>query len=150
MSFAESVSLFLRLSVICNLHLATGNFKGMEASTAIGIVGPCAAGKTTLVNRLKDLGYEVHHIAQEHSFVPDMWLQVVSPKILIYLDVTFSESINRRPSDMTPLEFREQEQRLIHARQHADLYIQTSDLSPDEVFERVIAYLEKRGIRPRI
>jgi dephospho-CoA kinase len=36
----------------------------------IGVVGPCAAGKTTLVAALKNRGYEVHHIAQEHSYVP--------------------------------------------------------------------------------
>ena len=122
----------------------------MDASTVIGIVGPCAAGKTTLLNRLKALGYEVHHIAQEHSFVPDMWSQVVSPKILIYLDVTFRESIARRPSDMSPGEFEEQERRLVNARQHADLYIQTSGLSPDEVFNRVMTYLENKEVRPRI
>ena len=114
----------------------------MNDRTTIGIVGPCAAGKTTLVERLRDLGYNVHHIAQEHSFVPDMWSKVVSPDILIYLDVSFEESLARRPSDMTLKEFEEQALRLDHARQHADLYIQTSNLSPNEILEQVIDFLE--------
>ena len=37
------------------------------------IVGPDAAGKSTLVARLTALGYNARCCAQDHSYVPDMW-----------------------------------------------------------------------------
>jgi len=35
----------------------------------------------------------------------------------------------------------EREFRLAHARTHADLYVDTTDLTPDEVLERVLNHL---------
>ena len=62
----------------------------------IGIVGPCSAGKSSLRDKLQELGYNCRHIAQEHSYVPDMWLRVVNPRLLIYLDVDYEVSMKRR------------------------------------------------------
>ena len=56
----------------------------------IGVVGPCAAGKTTLVAALREMGYNVRHIAQEHSYVPYMWQRLAKPDLLIYLDVSYN------------------------------------------------------------
>jgi len=39
----------------------------------IMIVGPCAAGKTTLEANLTKLGYDARAVAQEHSEVQTMW-----------------------------------------------------------------------------
>ena len=50
----------------------------------IGIVGPCAAGKSTLVADLAKHGYRTRHIAQEHSHVKDMWQRLTNPDLLIF------------------------------------------------------------------
>lgn len=115
----------------------------MKQNLDIGVVGPCSAGKSTLIAALREHGIGVHHIAQEHSMVQNMWLRMVNPDILIYLDVSYEVSMQRRPLDMTRKEFVEQVDRLRHAHEHADLYIQTDDLSPSEVFERVKKYIDE-------
>lgn len=121
--------------------------KTRESSTTsliIGIVGPCSAGKTTLIRSLQQLGYEARHIAQEHSFVPDMWQRMTRPDVLIYLDVSFAVSQSRRFLNWNELEFREQVQRLEHARQHANLEINTDLLNPLEVQKQVLNFLSSR------
>ena len=107
----------------------------------IGIVGPCAAGKTTLVDNLKKSGYACKHIAQEHSYVDDMWKRLTNPDILIYLDVSYPLTIERRHMNWTLEEYQEQLRRLKHARDHADLYISTDELNSKEVLARVLNYL---------
>lgn len=110
----------------------------------IGIVGPCAAGKTTLIAGLKQHGYEqVRHVAQEHSYVPHMWQRLVHPDVLIYLDVSYPLTILRRKMDWDEAEYTEQLHRLRHARQHADLYIQTDALTVEEVLDKALVYLGK-------
>lgn len=120
----------------------------VENKTIIGLVGPCSAGKTTLSNNLSQLGYNAKHIAQEHSYVKDMWKLISNPDILIYLDVSYEQSMQRRPLNMSAQDFDEQIQRLNHARQHADYYLDTSTISAQEVFDRVTAYLRKSKIDP--
>lgn len=114
------------------------------AAPEIGVVGPCSAGKSTLIAKLGDRGYSAHHIAQEHSIVPDMWKRLDQPDVLIYLDVSYEVSMRRRPLDMSENEFAEQVNRLRHARKHADLCIHTDDLSPQEILKEVEDYLENR------
>ncbi len=116
-----------------------------SSALLIGVVGPCAAGKSTLIEGLQRAGLEARHIAQEHSFVPDMWRRITDPDVLIYLDVSFPVSQARRPMAWNRAEFAEQEVRLSHARAHADLYIETDDLSPEQVLERVLAFLHWEG-----
>jgi deoxyadenosine/deoxycytidine kinase len=107
----------------------------------IGIVGPCAAGKTTLIAGLKHHGYFGKHIAQEHSYVADMWLRLVKPDILIYLDVSYPLTLERRNMNWSPKEYAEQVRRLDHARQHADLFLNTDNLSIADVLDQVIEFL---------
>ena len=107
----------------------------------IGIVGPCSAGKTTLIAGLAAHGHRARHIAQEHSYVPDMWQRLLKPGVLIYLDVSYEVSMKRRPLEMNASEFAEQCTRLADARQHADLYIFTDDLSIQDVLQRVLHFL---------
>ncbi len=114
-----------------------------EKKIRIGVVGPCAAGKSTLVARLAPRGYRLRHIAQEHSYVEDMWQQITQPDLLIYLDVTFEVAQNRRPQNCTPADHAEQQHRLRHARAHADLYLNTDPLAPEEVEAQVLEFLEK-------
>lgn len=112
-----------------------------DQSLVIGLVGPCAAGKTTQSALLKNLGVQVRQIAQEHSYVKYMWERISHPDILIYLDVSYSTSKKRRRLNWTFEEYFIQVERLSHARQHADLYIYTDELSVDEVLEQILKFI---------
>jgi deoxyadenosine/deoxycytidine kinase len=116
----------------------------MVKTLKIGIIGPCAAGKTTLIASLKQAGYEARHIAQEHSYVPDMWQRLTNPDVLIYLDVSYPLTLQRRKINWTIEEYEIQLERLRHARLNADLYIQTDGLEPQAVLEQVLAFLKRR------
>jgi thymidylate kinase len=111
----------------------------------VGLVGVCASGKTTLGARLRARGYKVKHIAQEHSFVKDMWKKIGKPDLLIFLDASYETSMQRRRLDWTPADHNEQQRRLEHAREHADLHIQTDQLSAEEVEALVLKFLEEAG-----
>lgn len=108
----------------------------------IGVVGPCSAGKSVLVQRLRTAGYYVREIRQEHSVSPRMWQLFTDPDLLIYLDVTM-EVAARREGLSAPSSWwvEEREERLAHAREHCDYYVDTTDLTPDEVAARVLAFL---------
>lgn len=114
----------------------------------LGIVGPCSAGKSTLINQLRKDGYNCKHIAQEHSYVPDMWQKLVNPRLLIYLDASYETSMNRRKLNLTAQEFQEQEDRLSHARKNAHIYVDTNPLTIGEVFHTVVESLNELSIFP--
>ncbi|MCJ7716821.1 MAG: hypothetical protein MUO54_09920 [Anaerolineales bacterium] len=107
----------------------------------IGVVGPCASGKSTLVADLNSRNIQARHIAQEHSNVRDMWKQISNPDLLIYLDVSFEVSLARTGTTWTRSIFQNQVARLEHAREHADIYIQTDDLTPEQVLNQILEYL---------
>jgi len=108
----------------------------------IGVVGPCGAGKSSIAAGLKSHGYQIRHIAQEHSYVPDMWRRLTNPDILIYLDVSYENTIVRRQLDWTYEEYLEQLYRLRHARQHADLYIDTNPLVLTDVLKAIELFIQ--------
>ena len=110
----------------------------------IGIVGPCGAGKTTLTEALDSLGYLTRHIAQEHSYVKDMWRRITNPDLLIFLQVSYAISQKRRPMNWTEADYNEQQRRLSHARQNADLYLETDELSESQVLAQVLAFIRAR------
>jgi ABC-type glutathione transport system ATPase component len=112
----------------------------------IGVVGPCASGKSTLIAGLTRLGYKTRHIAQEHSFVKDMWQRLTNPYLLIFLDVSYPSSRARRKLDWTEEDWQEQQRRLSHARAHADLYLDTDNLGIDEVLQKVKEFIEKKQL----
>jgi uridine kinase len=112
----------------------------------IGIVGPCASGKSTLVNRLTARGMNVRHIAQEHSYVPTMWKKITNPDILIYLMVSYPLTIARNQLDWTLAEYNEQLHRLRHAHEHAHLVIETDDLSQEDVENKVLAFFAQLSV----
>jgi deoxyadenosine/deoxycytidine kinase len=108
----------------------------------IGLVGVCAAGKSTLRKRLQAHGVQVKHIAQEHSFVKDMWQRLVNPDVLVFLDASYETTLKRRNLNWKQADYDEQQRRLAHARQNADFYLHTDELSPEEVEAKVVAFLE--------
>ena len=108
----------------------------------IGVVGPCAAGKSTLITGLRARGYQARHIAQEHSYVRDMWRRITNPDVLIFLDVSYPVSCQRRKMDWSEAEYQVEQTRLVHARQEADFYLATDRLQPEEVLARVLEFLE--------
>jgi len=112
----------------------------------IGIVGPCASGKSTLVKRLSIKGINARHIAQEHSYVPAMWEKITQPAILIFLNVSYLQTIERSNLNWTTLEYQEQLYRLRHANEHAHLHIDTDNLSPELIEKLVITFLIQSGI----
>jgi hypothetical protein len=109
----------------------------------LGLVGPCTSGKSLLRAKLEARGFRVKHIAQEHSFVKDMWKRITNPDFLIFLDVSYPMTLKRRKWDFPEADYLEQCRRLAHARRNADVYIQTDALTPDEVLERVLAHFQE-------
>jgi cytidylate kinase len=111
----------------------------------IGIVGPCGSGKSTLVAGLTRAGFFCRHIAQEHSYVPYMWKRITNPNLLVYLCASFETCTQRRKLNWTNEDYLEQLRRLSHAREHADVIIETDFLSPAEVLSRLMEYLASKA-----
>jgi len=108
----------------------------------IGVVGPCGAGKSTLISGLEAEGFACRHIAQEHSYVPDMWKRITNPDVLIFLQASFQTSTRRGELNWIPEDYEEEQRRLSHARQHADLLIETDELTAEQVRLRVLQFLK--------
>ena len=108
----------------------------------IGVVGPCGSGKSTLIHGLERYGYPCRHIAQEHSYVPAMWQIISKPDVLVYLDSSYPVSTARRRLIWQERDYREQIRRLLHAREHAHLVIETDALTPEQVLQKTLRYLE--------
>ena len=116
----------------------------------IVVVGPCAAGKSTLVDNLRPKGFDVRSCVQEHSGVPDLWRRFSRADVLIYLDASLVTIARRQQrDDWTAARLSAQRQRLSLARAQCDLYLATDDLTRAEVAEQVEEYLLRRGITPR-
>ena len=112
----------------------------------IGVVGPCGSGKSTLIMGLNQHGYTCRHIAQEHSYVPAMWQIITKPDLLIYLHASFQTSTRRRKLNWNESDHAEQLRRLAHAREHANLIINTDDLTPDQVLGQTLDYLKESSL----
>jgi hypothetical protein len=108
----------------------------------VGVVGVCGSGKSTLIAGLVERGYTCRHIAQEHSYVPRMWKVITNPDFLIYLSASFGVCTARRRLNWNQADYDEQLRRLAHARQHADLSIDTDTHTPAQVLERALDFLE--------
>lgn len=114
---------------------------GAPLSGLIGIVGPCGAGKSTLVAGLRSAGYRARQIAQEHSFVPDMWRVISNPSILIFLDASYEVCTERKKLDWTPAEYEEELRRLRHARAECSYYLNTDGMTISEVLHEILRRL---------
>jgi chloramphenicol 3-O-phosphotransferase len=119
-----------------------------EEEPRVVVVGPDAAGKSTLVMRLRALGYNARACAQDHSYVPDMWRRLSQPDFLVFLDARLETIAQRRDIDWGQQRLDVLLARLAHARAHCDLYLPTDDLTPSEVMGQVRAALSAAGIEP--
>jgi hypothetical protein len=115
-----------------------------EIQGKIKVVGPCKSGKSTLVAALRARGYDAHSCSQEHSEVPTMWQRVSPGVLLIYLDVTLEAMQARGPRSDWPTILPKQQRRLTHARQHANVYVQTAGLDPEQTLDQVLAALARK------
>jgi hypothetical protein len=111
------------------------------AAPRIAVIGHCAAGKSTLVNGLRDAGIDAHASAQEHSVVPHLWRHL-HPDLLIFLDVDLETVQQRRGGAWPATIFSVQERRLALARTQADLEIQTSQADAGQTLEQALALAE--------
>ncbi len=109
----------------------------------IAVVGPCASGKSQLTQALRERGYNAREVVQEHSHVPAMWQRITQPDWLVYLDVSWEAALQRRSIDAKADWWDELAHRLRHARQHADLYIHTDELTPQKILDRTLAFLSE-------
>ena len=70
-----------------------------------------------------------------------MWQRLTNPDVLVFLDVSFPATRQRRKLDWTEADWQEQQHRLQHARENADLYLDTDKLSAEQVLKRVEEYV---------
>ena len=114
----------------------------------IKVVGISGSGKSTLVRALRADGYDARPVSQEHSNVPNLWQQFDPPAYLIYLNVSLEDQQARRPDvNWSATANQEEVRRLTHAREHADLRIDTTGLTPEGVYDVAISYLTRQRVR---
>jgi len=125
--------------------LYTRPLAGTRRTGGIAIVGPCASGKTTLARGLQVLGYPARQIAQEHSYVPDMWQRLSRPDVLIFLDASYEICTARKQLNWTRAEYAEQHRRLAHAREECHIYIHSDGLTIEQALEATLQALGKHN-----
>lgn len=107
----------------------------------IAVVGPCASGKSTLVDHLRAAGYDAWSVAQEHSMIADLWRHQ-EPDVLVALDVSLTQLRERRENPVWPAWlYAAQQQRLSNAFDHADVRIDTDELAAEDVVAVTLSHL---------
>lgn len=111
----------------------------------IVVIGPCASGKTTLVNGLRSHGYRAMVVGQEHSEIPSLWRRA-DPDVAIGLTVDLATVRQRRSAGWSESIFRRQLDRLQEAFAQADLILDTTKLDPEQTLATVVALLQERQL----
>ncbi len=119
---------------------------GEEGRKRIMIVGNCAAGKSTLAQGLRRLGYYASSFSQEHSYSAKIWKRR-NPDVLILLRCRYTTIQARRRISWGQDRYQRQQDALSHARAHAHLIVETDGLEPQELIDRVHCYLTGMGVR---
>jgi deoxyadenosine/deoxycytidine kinase len=107
------------------------------APLRVVVVGPCAAGKSTLAKRLRASGLDAYVCAQEHSEIDHLWRHL-GPDVVIALDVDLATVRARRGADWPESIFRDQLRRLTAARAAAHLVIDTASLDAEAALEAAL------------
>ena len=116
----------------------------------IAVVGVCGSGKSTLATALRLHGYEARECAQEHSYILDMWQRISRPQVLVYLAATHCMVLTRLCSYVTVELYQEQLNKLAHAQAHASFYVNTDDLTAEQVLLHVLTGLLPYHLDPRL
>lgn len=112
------------------------------------VVGPCAAGKSTLAAGLRRLGFRAMVSGQEHSDIPTLWRRA-DPDVVVALDVDLETIRRRRDDDAWPeWLYALQRERLVQAERAAAIQIDTTTSDADDVLARVAAFLQARSGEP--
>ena len=77
--------------------------------------------------------------------MPAMWQRLTKPDLLVFLQASFETCTRRRQLHWDLGEYEEQQHRLEHAFEHADLRVETDQLTPNEVLQTVLLGL---GLEP--
>jgi hypothetical protein len=72
-----------------------------------------------------------------------MWQRLTNPDILIFLAASFPVCTARRRLRWLESDYQEQLRRLSHAREHADLLIETDDLTPEAVRAAAVTFIRR-------
>ena len=111
------------------------------------VVGPCASGKSTLVEGLRRLGFEATVCGQEHSEIPTLWRHA-DPDVVVALEVDLPTVRRRRGEEWPEWLYLVQRRRLRQAAAAADVSVDTSALDEGAVLQRVAAQLRRDPPRP--
>lgn len=103
----------------------------------IAVVGPCSSGKSTIVGRLREHGFDAYAVSQEHSIITRLW-DHQHPDALVYLHVDYRTIQQRRGATWPRWIYDAQLERLRDAREHASIVLDTGRLRPDETVQQII------------
>lgn len=103
----------------------------------IVVVGPCASGKSTLANQLRELGHDVRVSGQEHSSIRNLWRKI-DHDVLVALEIDLDTVRARRSPSWPEDVYQRQQDRLRDAYAAADIVIDTATASPDEAVRLVL------------
>lgn len=116
------------------------------SGSRIAVVGPCASGKSTLVEGLRRLGYDAYVSGQEHSEIATLW-DHLHPEFVIGLTIDLATLRSRRGSTWPKTLYETQLRRLEHAYSRADLVIDTARLDATGAVARAESFLAGRAAR---
>ena len=111
----------------------------------VAVTGVCASGKTTLVHNLRHENVDAYNVAQEHSLVKTLWNKK-NPDLLVMLDATLPIIKLRRSVPWGEERLVAQHERLKNAKENANIFIQTDQLSKEEVTGQVLDYIKKQQL----
>lgn len=111
------------------------------AAPRVVVVGPCAAGKSTLAEGLRRMGFAAVPVGQEHSDIPSLWRHT-EPDVVVALDADLDTIRRRRGEEAWPEWLYLTQQRRLHEAQiAAALRIDTGTMSAEEVLATVADFL---------
>jgi deoxyadenosine/deoxycytidine kinase len=116
-------------------------------SPRVVVVGPCASGKSTLVNSLQEFGIEAWVAGQEHSVIRKLWDRR-KPDVVVALDLSLDTLRERRGESWSADLFKVQHERLQDAFERADLVIDTGETPVEDVLSQVLDLLGRVAAKP--
>lgn len=108
----------------------------------VAVVGPCASGKSTLVDGLRAAGVDAYACAQEHSGVPDLWRHGAAD-LVIALEVDLATIRARRGREWPAHLYATQIERLAPAYAAAEIKIDTAAIPPGAALAHALAVVAR-------